>query len=165
MTVREIAVPARLKARSTLPRIDYADAFEVETDGPATAEGWARAALEGAPWEMRRSLEWGWFALGLRLGPADAPDRILGWELRRSTPEVALLGADSRVGMPAEVLFERRGRSLFLATFVRHGNPLTRLFWKPFSVQHRQVVRHLLGQAAARRGACRSGRSPTRGRR
>ena len=158
MTVREIAVPARLRACSTLPRIDYADAFEVnEAGGPATAEAWARTALEGAPWELRRSLAWGWFALGLRLGPADAPDRVLGWELRRSTPEVALLGAGSRIGMPAEVLFERRGRSLFLATFVRHGNPLTRLFWRPFSVQHRQVVRHLLSQAA-RRGACRSGR-------
>jgi hypothetical protein len=101
---------------------------------------------------MRHSLRLGWFTLGLRLGPADAPGRILGWELRRNTPQVALLGASSRVGMPAEVLFERRGGSLLLATFVRHRNPLTRLLWQAFSAQHRRVVRHLLRQAAARAG-------------
>ena len=144
VTVRQIPVPARMKARSTLSRIDYADAFEVELDDPPPAEDWARAMLEGAGPEMRRSLTWGWFALGLRLGPAAAPDRILGWELRRSTPEVALLGAESRLGMPAEVMFERRRGSIRFATFVRHRNPLTRLVWTPFRAQHRRVVRHLL---------------------
>ena len=148
VTVRDIAVPARMKARSTLPRIDYADAFEVELDDPPPPERWARTMLESAGPEMRRSLSWGWWSLGLRLGPADAPDRILGWELRHNTPDVALLGAESRIGMPAEIMFERRRGSIRFATFVRHRTPLTRLFWIAFSAQHRRVVRHLLRGAA-----------------
>ena len=150
--VRQVSVPEEARAHSTLSRVDYADAFVVD-ELPAerlTAEGWARAALQDAPAELRRSLRWGWSALGLRLGPTRAEDRILGWELRRRTPDVALLAAGSRLGMPAEVLFERRTGSLLFCTFVEHGNPLARVLWAAIGPQHRQVVAHLLRRVACR---------------
>jgi hypothetical protein len=62
--VRTIAVPTTARTLSALSRIDYADAFLVET-GPLqdrTGEQWARAILEAGPTVMRRSLRWSWFA-------------------------------------------------------------------------------------------------------
>ncbi len=46
---RQIAVPEGLRGRSTLPRVDYADAFVVNADAypDRTAQDWARAVLEG----------------------------------------------------------------------------------------------------------------------
>ena len=69
-TVRQVPLPPAARALSTLPRVDYEDAFLVET-GPAqdrTAEQWARAILEDAPASTRNALSRGWSRLGLRLG-------------------------------------------------------------------------------------------------
>ncbi len=67
-TVRQVAVPPAARALSTLSRIDYEDAFLVDTgsDRERTAEQWARAILEDAPIIVRRALLSGWSALGLR---------------------------------------------------------------------------------------------------
>ena len=140
----EIALPPAARALSTLPRVDYTDAFLVATDAEAPAEACARAALENTPAELRRALRRGWFALGLRLGSSRDPDRVLGWELRRRTPDIALLGARSRLGMPAEVLFKREPDGLLFATFVQHRNPLVRAVWAGVAPGHRQVVQRLL---------------------
>lgn len=102
--VHQVPVPAAARALGTLPRVDYEDAFLVEI-GPThgrTGEQWAPAILEGAPMGMRRRLRWGWFALGLQLGSTRSDQLVLGWEVRRSTPDFALLGASSRLGLPAE---------------------------------------------------------------
>jgi hypothetical protein len=147
--VRQVAVPAAARARCTLARVDYADAFLVEL-GPVrdrTAEQWARAIVEDAPSSMRRKLWWGWSALGLTLGPSRSVGFILGWELRRSSPDFALLAAGSRLGMPAELLFERRGDKLLLATFVQQQNPVAHVMWAAIEARHRQVVPYLLARA------------------
>ena len=124
-SVSQVAVPPSARALSSLPRIDYEEAFLVET-GPThgrTSEQWARAVLEDAPSETRHALRWGWFALGLKHGPTRSDRFVLGWEIRRSTPDLALLGSDSRIGMPAELLLERRQDKLLFATFLQHKNP------------------------------------------
>jgi hypothetical protein len=148
--VRRIAVPPTARTLSTLSRIDYADAFLVET-GPLqdrTGEQWARAILEAAPISMRRSLRFGWFALGLKLGSSRSERFVLGWEIRRSTAEFALLGAGSRLGMPAELLFRPQQDSLLFATFVQHRNPMVRAIWAGVAPHHVRVVPFLLEQAA-----------------
>jgi hypothetical protein len=61
----------------------------------------------------------GWTLLGLRLGVRPPGGRILGWRIRRSTPDLVLLGAGSLVGLPAELLFLRQPDGLLFATFVR----------------------------------------------
>lgn len=147
--VRQIPVPAAARARSTLPAIDYADAFLVETgatDG-RTAKEWARAILEGAPAALRRSLRSGWRALGLRHGPTGRPGYVLGWKVRRRTPDLVLLGATSRTGMPAELLFEREPERILFCTFVRHENAAARAVWARVELGHPAVVRYLLAGA------------------
>ena len=138
------------RALTTLPRADYEDAFLVDTRaaGEQSGEEWARATLEGAPEAVRRSLRRGWMALGLKLDRR-GPDRsVLGWELRRSTAEFALLAADSRIGMPAELIFKPQGDTLLFVTFVQQRNPIARAIWALVAPRHRRVVPYLLGRAA-----------------
>jgi hypothetical protein len=153
--VRQVAVPPAARALSTLSHIDYEDAFLVETcfAQDRTSEQWARAMLEEAPTIMRRALPWAWSALGLRLGPTRSDRFVLGWELRRSTPDVALLAARSRLGATAELLFERQQRTLLFATFVQKENYIARPVWAGVAPVHRQVVRYLLAHASRRIGA------------
>jgi hypothetical protein len=150
--VRQVAVPPAARALSTMSRVDYEDAFLVET-GPAqdrTAEQWARATLEDAPPMMRSACSWTWFALGLQLGPTRSDRLVLGWEMRRRTPDFVLLGAGSRLGLRAEVLFKRQQRALLFATFLQQENLIARAVWAGVAPGHRQVVRYLLEQAGFR---------------
>ena len=149
---QQIAVPPAARALSTLPHVDYADAFLVDA-GPAgdqLPEQWARAALEGSPLTMRHRLRSGWTAIGLKLRRDRAGGAILGWEIRRSTRDFVLLGADSRIGMPAELLFKREGDALLFATFVQHANPAARAVWAGIEPIHGPTVRRLLADAARR---------------
>jgi hypothetical protein len=148
--VREIPMPPASRTLSTLANIDYEDSFLVDTAlAPGqTPEGWARDLFAGAPARMRAALPRGWFALGLKLGSVDADRLVFGWEVRRSTPQHVLLGADSRIGMPGELLFERRAHGLLFATFLRLGNDAARALWAGVGPVHRKVVRELLEHAA-----------------
>src|SRR5689334_1068682 len=97
--VRRIPLPEFASEASQLSRIDYSDAFTVGTGTHAgrTAEQWARAILEGRATSLRR----GWTALGLRV---DDGAGVAGWRIRRNDSDTVLLSADSRVGMPGELL-------------------------------------------------------------
>ena len=150
--VRQVALPPAARALSTLPHVDYEDAFLVETRQAQerTAENWARAILEDAPTIMRSALLWGWFTLGLKLGSTRSDRFVLGWEVRRSTRDFVLLGAGSRVGMPAELLVERRQQTLLFATFVQKQNQIARAVWAGVELVHRPVVRYALEQAGRR---------------
>jgi hypothetical protein len=148
-TIRQIHVPAAARALSALPHADYRDAFVVDV-GPTherTAEEWARAILEGAPATTRRKLTSGWSMIGLKLSSGRS---VLGWSVRRSTDDFVLLGADSRIGMPAELLFVRRARSLLFSTFVQRQNPVARLVWARVEPVHGPIVRGLLEDARRR---------------
>jgi hypothetical protein len=147
--VRQVTLPPAARALSTLSHVDYEDTFLVET-GPAqgrTGEQWARAILEDAPMRTRNALSRGWSALGLRLGSTQADRFVLGWEVRLSTPDTALLGASGHLGLSDELLFERQQHTLLFATFVQLENGIARGLWAEIAPRHRQVVRDLLEQA------------------
>jgi Protein of unknown function (DUF2867) len=150
--VREIELPVPARALSTLPRIDYTDAFRLTIPGASrhTGEEWARAILEGAPAPTRAMLRRGWFALGLHLGSSNNRRLVLGWAVRRRSPEFVVLGARSLLGMEAELLFRRERSAILFATLLKLNNPLFRTFWGAFSPQHRRIVRHLLKEAGRR---------------
>jgi Protein of unknown function (DUF2867) len=147
---RQVGLPPAARALSTLSRIDYEDAFFVRC-GPGldrTGEQWARMVLEGAPRKVQARLLWGWSLLGLRLGPPWSRHRVLGWQVRRSTPDFVLLAAGSRIGLPAELLFKRERDGLLFATFVQQRNSLARGIWGRVVPVHQQTVRSLLTHAA-----------------
>jgi hypothetical protein len=150
--VRQIEVPPEARALSTLAHIDYEDAFFVGAMPvrTRTAEQWARAVLEGASLTIRGTLQTGWSALGLKLG-RDGSDRfVLGWEVRRSSPDFVLLAAGSHVGMPGELLFKRERGGLLFATFVQHDNAVARGIWAGVEPVHVPIVRRILEDARRR---------------
>jgi Protein of unknown function (DUF2867) len=147
---RQVGLPPAARALSTLSRIDYEDAFFVRS-APGmdrTGEQWARIVLEGAPQRVRARLLRGWCLLGLRLGSPWSRRRILGWQIRRSTPDFVLLAAGSRIGLPAELLFKRERDGLLFATFVQQRNSLVRAIWARVVPVHQRTVRSLLVHAA-----------------
>jgi hypothetical protein len=148
--VRQVEMPAVARALTTLSRVDYEDAFLVDAGSARERSGeeWARAVLEGAPAGMRRSLRRGWTALGLKLDQSGSDRSVLGWELRCSSADFALLAARSRIGLPAELLFKPQHDTLLFATFVQQQNPIARGVWAAVGPRHRQVVPHLLERAA-----------------
>jgi hypothetical protein len=151
-TVRQVSVPSSARALSTLSHICYADAFLLDT-GPThdrTGEQWARAILEGAPAPTRAAAISAWSALGLRLGSTRSDQLVLGWELRRSAADFALVAASSPVGLLAEVLFKRRRETLLFATFVESTNPGGARTLGRGRARASAGARYLLAQAAGR---------------
>jgi len=148
--VRQIPVPFSVRGISSLSRIDYADAFVVTTAEAQgrTAEEWIRVMLEESPPPVQKGLRSGWLSLGLKLGSAESAERVLGWEVRQSEPDLVRLGLDSRLGMPAELLLERRSGSLLFCTFIRHGNSVLRQVWAAgIAKPHQRIVGRLLTRA------------------
>lgn len=111
-----------------LSRVDYADAFVLQTcpGQDRTPEEWARAVLEGASRTVRTKLLLGWSAIGLNVLDGRSDRSVLGWTVQKSGPAFVLLGADSRIGMPGELLFKQQPGVLLFATFVQQDNSLAR---------------------------------------
>lgn len=145
-------MPPAARALSTLSRIDYEDAFLLDVGGAheRTAEQWARAILEDAPITLRHLLLAGWSAIGLKLSRSRSSRLVLGWQLRRRTPDFVLLAADSRIGMPGQVLCKRQRRALLFATFVQHDNLIAHALWRGVEPAHVPVVRYVLEHATSR---------------
>ena len=148
--VVRIAVPASARELTVVEAIDYEDAFRAEP-GPAAGEPAVEAAeavLGDAPANLRGALLGGWSSLGLRLG-AGVGRQILGWRLRRADAEVAVLAADSPLGIAAELAFVRQGDALLYATFVRLDGEPARAAWAEVEPVHPPMVRRLLERAAS----------------
>ncbi len=147
--VQQIDLPANVRGLSALPHLDYSDAFllDVSASPDRTPEQWARRMIEGAPRADRLALLAGWSSLGLKVNPMRSEPSVFGWELLHSGPAHARLGLDSRLGMPAELLFVRREQNLLFATLVRQKNPLARLLWSGIEARHQTVVASLLARA------------------
>jgi hypothetical protein len=147
-TVHQVEVPDEICALSTLPSVDYADAFLVDVSAHPdwAAEQWAAAVLEGAPVTTRDQLQAGWSALGLRR--ARSTSSVAGWAIRKRTRETFLLGRTSRLGMPGELVFVLRPDGLVFATFVHYDSGAARKLWSAAQRAHVRTVLTLLDRAA-----------------
>ena len=151
--VEAIAVPAAVRSLTAIAPIAYEDAFRV---APAPAawrppEAAARAMLGATPPRLRAALLAGWSGLGLRLD-AGSGREVLGWRLRRSDQEVAVLAADSPRGVAAELVFSPCEEALIYATFVRLETASAREAWAEIERFHQPMVRRLLERAATAGG-------------
>lgn len=149
-TVTQISLPAGAHALSTLPRIDYEDAFMVSDAVDLTPRQWARAVIDDAPARVRARLYMGWLGLGLKLGPPWSSHRVLGWRVARNEPDWLLLTANSWLGLRGELLFRREADGLLFATLIQQTNPVAHSVWARVVDTHQHVVRSLLTHAAGR---------------
>jgi hypothetical protein len=149
--VRQVDLPPSARTLSTLARIDYCDAFlfDVGATHDESAEDLIREILEGAPLAVRTQLLSGWAAIGLKVGNASERS-VLGWEVRRTVPDHVLLGAESRIGLPGELLLKKEDGALLFATFVAQHNVIARAVWAFTERVHVRVVRDILAQASQR---------------
>jgi hypothetical protein len=153
--VRQITPDADTKSSSVLGRIDYADAFVVDVGAPRSrpAEQWMRVILEDAPASMRLRLLSAWSAIGLKVSLPGSARSVLGWQIRAADDDFVLLGADSRIGMPGELLLRRQENGLLFATLVRHDNSIARALWSSIEAAHVRTVRSILEMASRRAAA------------
>ena len=150
-------LPRPLRVRATSDaidanRVDYSDAFAVpvgDSDGRST-EDWARASLEGAPIGLRWFIVAGWrFVLGLRIGPRQAADHVLGWQITCRLPAETVLELRSRF-LKAHLVFHRDAERLVWSTFVEYDHRIAAVIWPPVSLLHRRIVPYTLRRAATR---------------
>ena len=117
--------------------------------------------LESAPGAFRTGAPRVWRALGLKHRPRGQAS-VLGWPIRRQTPELALLGADSHTGMPAQLLvWKPAPGELLFATLVQHRNGAMRALWAAMIPAHQRIVQELLVGARRRVGSPQQGARPT----
>ena len=131
---------------------DYADAFEIEppASDDRTAEQFARAALEGAPWPLRLTILVAHrYLLRLRLGPRSSPQHVLGWKIVTAEPDVIQLEAVSPL-LGRGVIVARRPlpTSAVITTYVFFARPtLSRVVWMLARPVHRWAAMYLLEHA------------------
>jgi hypothetical protein len=145
--VRKVAVPRVARELCTHSHIDFEDGYLVDVDPTArTAEEWVRGILEETALTVRLRLWSAWMTLGLRLAPPTSQRHALGWAIRHNQAGAVLLGARSRIGMPAELLVTRHDGALLFDTFVQHDNPVARAVWAAIEPTHERVVPAILRQ-------------------
>jgi hypothetical protein len=145
--LRTHQIPAAVRALSSLPEIDYADQFTLDTDLVATPERWARAMFGDVPSAGERLIWQG--ILGLRLGRGPSPSTVAGWRIGGRGDDWIRLEAASWF-MTADLLVRSAGGAVALATFVHYERPLGHALWPPLSAVHRYLVPRVLRDAAAR---------------
>lgn len=145
MSIEE--VPPSTFALSSLPRVDYADAFSLATDVRADPEPWARAMFGDTPGPAERFVWRG--LLGLRLGKGTSPETVAGWRIRgRGSDWIGLEAASWMID--AELLVQvARGR-VRLYTLLHYRKLPGRIVWTPLSAVHRRLAPGLLAEGEER---------------
>ena len=138
-------VPEAVRTRSTLARIDYADAVTVASEEiDATPEQWMRAVLEES--RIGQSAPRLWQVLGLRLGPRPSSDHVQGWRIAGRGADWIRVETSSWM-MTGEAVVQVASRNVSLALFLRYDSPAGAWVWRVVSVQHRRAVPVMLHQA------------------
>ena len=144
---RERTIPASISELDVLGS-DYIDLFVAGTHTfGASAEDWARAAVEGAP-AAGRFLAWR-VACALRLEREGLPGTIGGWRVVDRGEEWIRVEARSWF-MTANMVFRVERERVLFATIVRYDHPAGRAIWGGVSTVHRRVAPDFLRGAVVR---------------
>ena len=150
MKAREIQVPEATFALDTLASPTWTYTCELATSKAdrRSAEGWARAVIEGAPRLLRWFVVTGWIVgLRLRLGPRRSTDLVAGWEIVSSTPTAVILAVGS-FALSAHLVVQVEDSRIIHSTFVRYDRWPARFMWTVAAPIHRRVIPYLLEHAA-----------------
>ena len=147
--VQEHDVPEAIRSLGTLDPPDYVDLFVAPADDAArtSPEGWARAAMEGAP-ALGRFLAWE-VGCGFRLERTASADRIAGWKIIGRGDDWIRTEARSWF-MTAQIVFRIETGRVWFATFVRYDRAIAALVWGALSAIHRRVAPDFLDGAVRR---------------
>lgn len=156
----EVAVPAAVGELALLDRVDYEDAFQVDTPLQGTPEQWMRAFIEDAPRWFQ--LLWinllGRGILRARIGPMTAPDHVLGWKVIVDRPDAFAVGLDGSNALVRLIALTPPGHAV-LATQIRLDSTPVRMLWPAIRDGHRFFAPYLLNRAASQWAAVGNGTS------
>ena len=136
---RQHAVPERIRALSTLDRLDYidvviADASDARVDSP---EEWARATMEGASYPGRYVVWRLVLRLNLALEPSSA--QIAGWRIVDRGP--TWIRTETRSWfMTAQIIFGTADDQVSFATCIRYDHAFGARLWPVVSITHRAIA-------------------------
>jgi hypothetical protein len=166
--VVEVDVPAAMTTLDLLGRVDYRDAYQVETVVRGTPEEWMRAFLEGAPRWF--TVPWivglGAGLLGVHPRVLRRPGHVMGWTVLRDEPEAFVVGLDSPRGLQARLATVTTPGRAVIATEIRLNTAYVRFLWPAIRRGHRHFAPYLLALAErtlAERTPPRDQRRPTQG--
>lgn len=140
--VEQLTVPARAFELADLDRVDYADCFAVAVSARRTPEEWMRLATDDMP-ALFFAVRAVHHTLGFRLGPADSPQHVIGWDVLHSAPDELLLANAGVLGRPRIVGLTQPGRVL-VATLIEYNGVAGRALWAATAAVHRAVARYAL---------------------
>lgn len=147
--VVEISVPTTVARLQLFDRVDFQDAYSVQTRIERTPEQWMRAIVEGAP----RWFRFAWPAVlgtlaGLEFGPRDSSDHVLGWNVLEDRPDAFVLGLESSRGLVVRLItLVPDGQAVF-ATQLRLQTDYARRLWSVARPAHRYFAPYLLARAS-----------------
>ncbi len=132
-----VSVPASATALKLLDRVDYQDAYALETRARLTPEEWMRLFLEGSPSALRGFVG-GVFRI-LRFGS--------GWQVLQNGPEEFVIGTELGIGLIARLIALTRPGQVVIATQVRLDGGPARAVWAVMAPLHRGVAVSFLNHA------------------
>jgi hypothetical protein len=142
-------VPAAVADLNLLDRIDYQDAFVVDTAVRRAPEQWMRWFLEGAPAWFRASWPGALKTLGAQFEPRGTADQVLGWKILQNGPAETVVGLDATIGLKFRLIALTPIGQTMIATLVSLDTRRARALWVAMRPLHRFFARYLLSRAAA----------------
>jgi hypothetical protein len=150
--VRRVEVPELIAATFACSTANYAAAFTLTTNTAETktALEWTREVFEGAPAALRWCMVFGWrHALGLKLGPPQSDDHVLGWAVAEGDLVAGSteLHAESRFLRARNIVIVEPSTVTWV-TLVHYSHAVARLSWAVARPIHHLTIRSLLARAA-----------------
>ncbi|RMZ87512.1 hypothetical protein DV736_g5258, partial [Chaetothyriales sp. CBS 134916] len=146
----EVPVPAEVGELHLLDRIDYEDAWAVDTTITQSPEQWIRAFAEDAPrWFQLPWLSVAKVMFGAQFGPLfTSLDHVVGWRVLENRPDLFTIGLDSSGGLSARVVALTPPGQAMIATQIDLSTVYARTLWSLIRPGHRYFVPYLLARAA-----------------
>jgi hypothetical protein len=146
----EVSVPATVTDLDLLGRVDYQDAYQVETAHERTPEQWMRAFIEGAPRWF--TVPWivglGGVLLGADPRIVREPGHVMGWKILRDEPDAFVVGLDTPRGLNARLIAQAPSGRAVIATQIRLDTGYAQRLWPAIRPGHRYFAPYLLGRAS-----------------
>ena len=142
-----VAMPAGVAVLKLLDRVDYQDAYSLETRARLTPEAWMRLFLAGSPSALGGFV--GSVFTILRLGSTSpgAADQWSGWQVVHNGPEEFVLGTELGIGLTARLIALTPPGHAVIATQVRLDGHPARAVWSVIAPIHRRAAVSFLNHA------------------
>ena len=142
-------VPAAIADLNLLDRVDYEDAFVVDTAVRRAPEEWMRGFLEGAPGWFRAAWVGVFKTLGAEFEQHGTADQVLGWKILQNGPAEIAIALDATVGLKARLIALTPTGQAMIVTLVSLDTRRARALWVAMAPLHRFFAQYLLSRAAA----------------